>query len=587
MANKNIILISVILVFFILPATEARVIELFPSNADSSCNEEFENVANTLQPGDELVLHGGIYTQNCRRAISAKGTLSQPITIRAAAGEFPILTRPANNIDTQNNIEIDSSSYIIIRGIKFKGGSTGVRFINFNHNITLDGLEISDTGNNAIAINSGNADSMMFINNHIHDTGKSSGSTEGEGMYIGCNDNACRVTNSIFANNYIHHLRGTSSGGNDGIEVKVGSYNNIVRDNVIHDTTIGTRYPCIFVYGGGSRVNIVEGNVVWNCGEAIQVQADAIIRNNIIFNSDVGITLSPHAQVANMRNVEIVGNTIYGHSQECMYIRWSSATNMTVANNAIYCPGATAIDASGISGSTIRFRSNYAQGAMTGASIDNSRFFDGGNAAAAFVNPSSMDFWPKAESVLAGKGDAAYATAKDFNGAVRTSLYDVGAYETEGLASNPGWKITGGFKGNTGTPSGDCTTLAGFASPCNNNVPVLTLTNAAVSGSNVSFNVNVNLPSSPVNAIYATGYYFSSTQNQWIQFTMTGTPYPGTDGSTWLTNTASKSLSVPTSAASVGVVYVVVWEYTYVNNNWVPPSCSNAAGCWRLATYQI
>ena len=28
----------------------ARVVEIFPSNADASCNEEFENVANTLKP---------------------------------------------------------------------------------------------------------------------------------------------------------------------------------------------------------------------------------------------------------------------------------------------------------------------------------------------------------------------------------------------------------------------------------------------------------------------------------------------------------------------------------------------------------
>src|SRR5438046_10494127 len=77
-----------------LVAAPARVVEIFPSNADVSCDEEFENAANTLKPGDELVLHGGIYTQTCRRALTAKGTAAQPITIRAATGELPILTRP-------------------------------------------------------------------------------------------------------------------------------------------------------------------------------------------------------------------------------------------------------------------------------------------------------------------------------------------------------------------------------------------------------------------------------------------------------------------------------------------------------------
>jgi hypothetical protein len=47
-----------------------RVIEIYPSNADGTCNEEFENVVNTLLPGDRLVLHGGIYSQTCRRLIT-------------------------------------------------------------------------------------------------------------------------------------------------------------------------------------------------------------------------------------------------------------------------------------------------------------------------------------------------------------------------------------------------------------------------------------------------------------------------------------------------------------------------------------
>lgn len=97
-----------------------------------------------------------------------------------------------------------------------------------------------------------------------------------------------------------------------GHEGQSGSFGNIIRNNVIHDTNIGTRFPCIFVYGGGSALNIVEGNAMWNCGEAIQVVADAVVRNNLILNSDVGITAAPHEQVAQMRNVTIANNTIYG-----------------------------------------------------------------------------------------------------------------------------------------------------------------------------------------------------------------------------------------------------------------------------------
>jgi len=36
--------------------------------------------------------------------------------------------------------------------------------------------------------------------------------------------------------------------------------------------------------------------------------------------------------------------------------------------------------------------------------------------------------------------------ARDFNERSRVSPFDVGAYETDGLVANPGWKVGAGFK---------------------------------------------------------------------------------------------------------------------------------------------
>src|SRR6185436_12570787 len=41
----------------------AAVIEIAPRPA-SHCHEQLEKVANTLKPGDELILHGGTYSQS-------------------------------------------------------------------------------------------------------------------------------------------------------------------------------------------------------------------------------------------------------------------------------------------------------------------------------------------------------------------------------------------------------------------------------------------------------------------------------------------------------------------------------------------
>ena len=407
--------------------------EISPATADS--DEQFERVANSLEPGDELVLHGGIYSQNGRRAVTAKGTAEKPIVIRAADQAKPLMTRPADNIDSQNNIEFVDCCYLIVCGLNFKGGSSGVRFIR-GHHVTFEDCDIFETGNNALTMNSGNCDSFIIKRNHIHHTGLSiTSSPEGEGMYIGCHDGSCVTTNSLIEGNYIHHTRSTSDGGNDGIEIKAGSYNNIVRGNVIHDTNIGRQYPGIFVYGGGPKVNIVEGNMIWNAGEGIQVVSDAIVRNNVILNCSVtGITAAPHAAVSGMRNVMIVNNTIVNHPKGVV-IRWNKAKNMVFANNAVYCPGGTAIV--GLAAARTVFSNNYVEGELAGVRIDGSRFLDGGSIAFAFVEPDKKGYWPKPDSVLIGKGDPKYTPKLDLNGASRQPPFDVGAYESEGHKANP------------------------------------------------------------------------------------------------------------------------------------------------------
>jgi len=416
--------------------------EIYPSTADST--EEFENLANSLKPGDELILHGGVYSQTGRRAITVNGTPNEPILIRAADGETVLMTRPLDNMDRYNNIEFTDCSYLTVRGIRFKGGNSGVRFIR-GHHVTFEQCEIFETGNNALTMNSGDCDSFIIRHNHIHHTGLStSRPTEGEGMYIGCHSGSCITTNSLFEGNYIHHTRGTSKGGNDGIEIKFGSYANTVRDNVIHDTNISSNFPGIFVYGGGKEINIVEGNVIWNAGEGIQVVSDAIIRNNIIFNCAMtGITAAPHAAVPHVRNVRIVNNTVVSHRKGIL-IRWDKASDMILANNAVYCPESTAIDASGIVNSICS--ATYVAGRLAGTEIDGSQFCDGKTISAAFAAPMEMDYRPATGSVLIGNADPHFAPELDFNHNRRKVPFDVGAYESDGRTRNRGWRMPGGFK---------------------------------------------------------------------------------------------------------------------------------------------
>lgn len=416
-----------ILVVWLLcaPIGQAATYELHPAVADQ--DEEFERIANTLTPGDELILHGGTYSQAGRRALTIQGTADQPIIIRAADEEEPVLTRPAEDINKRNNVEFVDCCYVVVRGLRFEGGNSGVRFIR-GHHVTIEDCEISHTGNNALTMNSGDCDAFVIRNNHIHHTGLSdAGPTEGEGMYIGCHDGSCITTNTLVEGNYIHHLRGTSIGGSDGIEIKYRSHDNVIRSNVIHDTNLARPYPGIFVYGGGEGVNIVEGNRIWNAGEGIQVVSDAIVRNNVIFDCTVsGITAAPHAAVPLMRNVRIINNTIVNHPIG-VRIRWSSAGNMVFSNNAVYCAGLTAIDTAGIDSHP--FSANYVSGRLAGASIDGNRFHNGGEGSNVFACPDDHDYRLKPGSILLGRADPDYVPRLDCNGAIREPPFDVGAYE--------------------------------------------------------------------------------------------------------------------------------------------------------------
>ena len=185
-------------------------------------DEEFERVANSLKPGDELVLQGGVYSQAGRRAVTVQGTADKPVTIRAADGQEPVLTRPAVDNDRFNNIEFVDCSYLLVRGLRFCGGSSGVRFIR-GHHVTFENCEIGRTSNNALTMNSGNCDAFIIRSNHIHHTGlRQNGPTEGEGMYLGCHDGSCITTNSLIEGNHVHHLRGTSVGGTSRFPVGRG-----------------------------------------------------------------------------------------------------------------------------------------------------------------------------------------------------------------------------------------------------------------------------------------------------------------------------------------------------------------------------
>lgn len=398
--------------------------------------DDVQAAINNLQAGDELWLSGGVYLLTSGIKIDITGLSDQPVIIRGKVGEVALIDLPT---EAHNIVEVRNSTYVKIQNLTFHGGSHGIRLVSSDF-ITIENCEIYETGDVAVSANSGGTyEGLVIRGNHIHNTNGT-----GEGLYLGCNNDACRVTNSLIERNYIHHTNGPSVQQGDGIEIKEGSSGNVIKNNVIHDT----KYPGIITYStvGNGPQNIIEGNVIWNTSDyAIQSAADSIIRNNIILGGP--IALQSH-QAGSPSNIDIVHNTIVTDGSG-IAVRGVTGP-VLIANNAIYSQSGSAIRL--ISGqiSQVTVTGNVGSGGISGA---NGGIVDGNGIVSDFVNghfdgAPPIDLFPAPGSALIAAGTVAYKTEIDFNGVARVGVADAGAYHYDSNG-NPGWTLTSDFKNVT------------------------------------------------------------------------------------------------------------------------------------------
>lgn len=416
------------------PPPSQDVIHIYPG-------DDFASAAESLQPGQTLVVHEGSYVHDYRLSISVQGSPSAPVVIMGAPGESrPLIHTTAQ----QNTINVEGASYLTIKGLEITSTvGDGININSNSHHITIfnNSIHEVDVGVNVRS----DAHHLNVSHNEIYNTGIDGGT--GEGMYIGCNYASCVVWDSVFSNNLIGPgLPGTTQG--DGIELKPGSYNNTISDNVIHDRD----FPCILVYGsGGGAPNIIDGNVVWNCGDSgIQAAADARIFNNIIFGDDsVTAFNSQDHQGVTPNNLEFVHNTVVGGNPCLRLDNWGGKSGMVFANNAVYCQN-----------------DYYVVADLSGVSVDGNVFWPavpssfsgsllGVSPGADFIDVNNKDVYPAPGSSLIDAGSSSFSLSYDFNHNPRSGVPDAGAYEFS-TVSNPGWHVSASFKDISFSQTGSC-----------------------------------------------------------------------------------------------------------------------------------
>ncbi len=284
-----------------------------------------------LQPGDRLEVAAGTYSVNQLWNIQVSGTAEAPIWIVAAEGARVILTRPDDRQNVLNIGQGGAVQFLCLRGFELTGGSHGLR-LGHCDNVWIDQCHIHDTGQVCLSANSADTSHLYLTRNHCHD-----GGGHGEGMYLGGNDGEFIMSESVIALNHIHDCRGLQG---DGIEVKQGSWGNLIAENHVHDT----QYPCITVYGtAGKPVNVIERNLCYRSGDHVmQVQGEAVVRNNVLIAAQgSGFASTDHQ--GKTRNLQVIHNTIVNVGHAFSGGPWNDREGMVLANNILYSRDAAAL----------------------------------------------------------------------------------------------------------------------------------------------------------------------------------------------------------------------------------------------------
>ena len=415
-----------------LPASALAVeVELGPTDDVSA-------LTSSMQPGDVYTFTGGLYELETGPTWRGVGTESEPIILKAKEGDTPVIQITSGGAVAT----LEDAAYITIEGIVFTGNDQwnvedsganwyGLR-VNNSSNITIENCEIRQTVRQGI-LATGDGAGLVVRRTHIHDI------LRDDAIYAGCGNGTCAQSAGLIENNWLHDFQGSNA---DGIEIGPNSFGFEIYDNVIYNSADGGIATKATNFGDP---NIVEANVVWaTTNEGIDIDGGAIVRNNIVFNTQgYGITSGPD-DVASAGAIVISHNTIVGTASAGILVdRWAGADGMVLANNAVTNVTGIAMD---LEVDEFNFLAgNVATGLVVGATEG----FEGGGGLGDYVDPEEWNFWPSGDSNLIGSADVSadsYVPSLDFNGLPRPGdAPDVGALERDG-STNPGWQIREGFK---------------------------------------------------------------------------------------------------------------------------------------------
>jgi hypothetical protein len=248
-----------------------------------------------LQPGDTLVVRGGVYSESLRNVIPPGKSWDAPVTIKAFAGEKVVL-RPdsgAANVMEFSLVNDKPQQFIVLDGLVLDGINVMydcVKVYKPAHHLRFVGCEIKNAANQGI-LAANEADGCEYLNLLVHDNGIVEGA---HGLYLG--GRSVRIEGCRIYNNGGNALR------NNGIDDGVIAYNTI-HHNARHQIS-----PAVEFHGSGT---VMHHNLLYadRSGMVIIARASGkIYHNTLADNVGYGIYLS----CGPTETVHVANNVIAG-----------------------------------------------------------------------------------------------------------------------------------------------------------------------------------------------------------------------------------------------------------------------------------
>ena len=275
---------SSILVLFILfrfsILSQASVYFVSSSGNDMALGDEshpwktIQKAANTLIAGDTVFIKGGVYKE--RVLVQNSGTNEQYIVFINYQGEEVIIDGEGIYWWDWNGLfDINGKSYIIINGLLIKNSSYGGIWAENTHHIIIKNNSTYNTVSCGIGI--WESDHVTVLENEVE---------------LACNDGeqeCISIANSFdceIVKNHVHH-NGPGTNGGEGIDIKAGSHDIKVYQNLVHhlNNRIGIYADAWDAHTYDIEIFQNEVHHCDNSGIAVATERGGLIENVSFYNN--------------------------------------------------------------------------------------------------------------------------------------------------------------------------------------------------------------------------------------------------------------------------------------------------------------